>query len=398
NILSDSTPFRNNVRAQRMQPDPEEAKAEERYLKLADELDGHVQHVSFDDILHQIGLTDAFNQFSSKIGNSFDDLAAKSPSIHTGQYHSNDGSGAANLRETHVTEYFHKLYADMIKLCDALDKSVQREVIYELVDHQTKLVGGSKSKPDALSWTPTDRMPEGAIYEYLHTKKVVGIPQVYKSGIIVRELFGYRLEFILLEDCGSDLFKYMSTTCLKQHIEDLENTVINIVSVIDWGYAKLVATDTGDTNHIDALAERWGFSKDTVQATEDDRDANTGTPIYMGIRILSQCPQRGIMDDLESMFYVVLHILGCRESQKVIDFLGCTYLNNELAAKLKAFAMTSPDLYLRMAGIKHCPAKIKAALDKLHERLFFVDGKFIGPNLTLDDEEMTSKRGLDDAF
>ncbi|KAJ1718544.1 hypothetical protein LPJ53_006462 [Coemansia erecta] len=51
-----------------------------------------------------------------------------------------------------------------------------------------------------------------------------------------------------------------------------------------------------------------------------------------------------------------------------------------------------------MAGIKHCPAKIKAALDKLHERLFFVDGEFIGPNLTLDDEEMTSKRGLDDAF
>ncbi|KAJ1718372.1 hypothetical protein LPJ53_006553, partial [Coemansia erecta] len=236
--------------------------------------------------------------------------------------------------------------------------------------------------------------PEGAIYEYLHAKKVVGIPQVYASGIIVRELFGYRLEFILLEDCGSDLVKYMSTTCLKQHDRFFDSAV----SVIDWGYAKLVATDAGDTNHIDALAERWGFSKDTVQATEDDRDANTGTPIYMGVRILSQCPQRGIMDDLESMFYVVLHILGCMESQKVIDFMGCTYLNNELAAKLKVCAMSNRKFYLRMAGIKHCPAKIKAALDKLHERLFFVDGEFIGPNLILDDEEMSSKRGLDDAF
>ncbi|KAJ1718376.1 hypothetical protein LPJ53_006551, partial [Coemansia erecta] len=249
-----------------------------------------------------------------------------------------------------------------------------------------------------LSWTPTDRTPEGAIYEYLHTKKVVGVPQVYKSGIIVRELFGYRLEFILLEDCGSDLVKYMSTTCLKQRIKDLENTVINIVSVIDWGYAKLIATDAGHTSHIDALADRWGFSKDTVQATEDDRDANTGTPIYMGVRILSQCPQRGIMDDLESMFYVVLHILGCRENRRVIDFLRCTYQPNDSAAKFKVWAMSSRKFYLRMAGIEHCPAKIKAALDKLHERLFFVDGEFIGSNLTLDDEEMASKRGLDDAF
>ncbi|KAJ1720977.1 hypothetical protein LPJ53_004454, partial [Coemansia erecta] len=107
---------------------------------------------------------------------------------------------------------------------------------------------------------------------------------------------------------------------------------------------------------------------------------------------------RGIMDDLESMFYVVLHILGCRENRRVIDFLGCTYLNNELAAMCKIGAMSSRKLYLKMAGIEHCPANIKAALDKLHERLFFVDGEFIGPNLVLDDKMMESKRKLDDAF
>ncbi|KAJ2778934.1 hypothetical protein GGI15_004036 [Coemansia interrupta] len=273
-------------------------------------------------------------------------------------------------------------------------------------------------------------MPEGAIYEHLHENKVTGVPQVYASGIIVRNLFGYRLEFIILEYCGYDLNRYMTGECQRQHDRTFRRTITSVITktfacllhakhvgvlhrdisagnitvcdgkifVIDWGYAKLIATNTGDTSHMDALAERWGFSKKTVQATENERDANIGTRVYMGIRIHSQCPQRDIMDDLESLFYVVLHTLACRENKKLVEFLGCNRQPNDVAARLKVGSMSSPDFYLKSAGIERCPGGIKAVLDRLHERLFFVDGKCIGLNLVYDDEEMDSRRELDDKF
>ncbi|KAJ2394520.1 hypothetical protein GGI05_002003 [Coemansia sp. RSA 2603] len=582
---------------------------------------GRMQSSDFVEIIDRLGLSDAFDQYLTTIGNSFSSLARESPKINGGTFNSYEGSTDVSLQESHVTGYFHQLYKDMVNRCNNLDESVKRAVDYELVDHQTKSVAGSRSKPDAvfnnprpdkdewtrvhiivegkklekqaiegkdlgqmaeyarmiwksqptrkfvpvillngayitlllfarrgcyyaefgrfmhtglffdteqrkeiertfkwlwfliiqrpedfghfvdvtkahrylkftggtsetnlssasvdatveigrisdpeavsikenirpnvnivgrlgylfatkfkgnsavlkLSWTPTNRMPEAAVYEYLHQKKVVGVPQVFASGIIIRELFEYRLEFLLLENCGFDLNSYMESKCMTQSDKTFNKTVMNIVrqtfaclvqakhhgvlhrdistgniainegkvSVIDWGYAKLTSADTGDTSHIDVLAMRWGYSKKEVQANEDGRDGNTGTPIYMGVRILSQCPQRGILDDLESMFYVVLHILCCKEYKGQVDFLGCRNMANHIAARLKIGAMSSRDFYLKAAGIELCSPELRTVLDKLHGRLFFDGDMFIGLNLIFQDDEVEHKRNLDDDF
>ncbi|KAJ2332117.1 hypothetical protein GGH92_009025, partial [Coemansia sp. RSA 2673] len=65
-----------------------------------------------------------------------------------------------------------------------------------------------------ISSTPTNRLPEGTIYEVLATKdddsnpRVSGIPRVYRSGILANNIDGYRVEYVLMEDCGTTVVKY----------------------------------------------------------------------------------------------------------------------------------------------------------------------------------------------
>ncbi|KAJ2364722.1 hypothetical protein IW150_006405 [Coemansia sp. RSA 2607] len=72
-------------------------------------------------------------------------------------------------------------------------------------------------------------MPEGAVYEYLHQKKVVSVPQVFASGILIRELCEYRLEFLILENCGYDLNSYIKTRCHRHSDEEFYDMMTDIV-------------------------------------------------------------------------------------------------------------------------------------------------------------------------
>ncbi|KAJ1729041.1 hypothetical protein LPJ61_003713, partial [Coemansia biformis] len=59
-----------------------------------------------------------------------------------------------------------------------------------------------------LAWVPVDRLPEGAVYEFLKSKNVGGIPEVFDSGILRKNFLGHRLEYLVLEHCGDPLDVY----------------------------------------------------------------------------------------------------------------------------------------------------------------------------------------------
>ncbi|KAJ1726823.1 hypothetical protein LPJ61_004940, partial [Coemansia biformis] len=193
-----------------------------------------------------------------------------------------------------------------------------------------------------LSWVPVDRLPEGAAYEFLKSKNVGGIPEVFDSGILCKNIFGYWLEYLVLEHCGDPLDKYLfalnAELRCKGSLKDadiqgmIHETVVEIIkqvssclvhardafilhcdismgniavadgkaTIIDWGYAKIF--DNSD-NMLTTVARQWGFNADEVMEVEAGHDALTGTPLYMSISILYGDGNRNLMDDLESVFY-----------------------------------------------------------------------------------------------
>ncbi|KAJ2045096.1 hypothetical protein H4S04_005845 [Coemansia sp. S16] len=74
-----------------------------------------------------------------------------------------------------------------------------------------------------ISSTPMNRLPEGAIYVVLTTKDANNID-------------GYRVEYVLMEDCG--------TTVVNVLHRDISPGNVTIKGghtyLIDWGYAKLL--------------------------------------------------------------------------------------------------------------------------------------------------------------
>ncbi|KAJ1886031.1 hypothetical protein LPJ66_009832, partial [Kickxella alabastrina] len=167
-----------------------------------------------------------------------------------------------------------------------------------MVGRHVHLLKGTYKGRDAvlkLSWTPVNCLPEGAAYAILNKRSVECIPEIFSSGLLISNLNGYRLEFVLMEYCGQPMAEYLKvktdnqkaqlvpgfvkqlTLCLAQandtgvlHRDISAGNVCvknDKVYVIDWGRAKVIgwgtaedaARDTGPTqpSHID-VAEQWG--------------------------------------------------------------------------------------------------------------------------------------------
>ncbi|PIA15458.1 hypothetical protein COEREDRAFT_9390 [Coemansia reversa NRRL 1564] len=157
-----------------------------------------------------------------------------------------------------------------------------------------------------LSWIPTNRLPESAVYDTLQRSGVENTPEVFDIGILITDVFGYRVEYLIIRSCGISLVDYLKSQKISQSgqydtIEQLTRQIIscllqawrvgilhrdissgNVVvhngraTVIDWGYAKLIDCDACD---IDSLAAKWMFDKNEVMSNEDAHNSITGTPL-----------------------------------------------------------------------------------------------------------------------
>ncbi|KAJ2140156.1 hypothetical protein IW136_002714 [Coemansia sp. RSA 678] len=245
---------------------------------------------------------------------------------------------------------------------------------------------------------------------------------MYSSGILVKNFFGYRLEYLLMEDCGESvecrllkiqelcrdqifllqdyasrayaditnviikttqcLVEAASAGVLHRDISAGNITICNChVRVIDWGYAKLLNTNTPEIQNI---ADEWGFDLGDVTKNEIIHDGMTGMPLFMSIRVLFGHPTRSLFDDIESLFYVAMYAL----SQLSHDPSASPAFNvheNKTAAFIKLGLVTSRKSYLKFFGVNECSDDVKALLDMLYQLLFCRNNQFIGEEL-MDDE------------
>ncbi|KAJ2717924.1 hypothetical protein GGI07_005918, partial [Coemansia sp. Benny D115] len=271
-----------------------------------------------------------------------------------------------------------------------------------------------------LSWIPHDRQPEGAVYDILKHRHVSGIPKVYGSGILIRDFFGCRLEYILMEYCGAtvdvwtdipywhsvhenhnisepagfvDIVVNKVSSCLSQaklagvlHRDiSAGNVAVNRngdVFVIDWGYSRPVC-NVLDPVVRGRVEKDWQIDLLRIANTEKQFDAGTGTRYFMSIRILSGHGDRSILDDLESLFYVALAMFASWYPGS-LDYKLAKLKNasDERVAMAKVCDLKCRHKYPTVFGVdpEHSQSVCKA-LEPLYNMLFIRDDAFIGPRL-----------------
>ncbi|KAJ1721060.1 hypothetical protein LPJ53_004369 [Coemansia erecta] len=265
-----------------------------------------------------------------------------------------------------------------------------------------------------LSWAPVERQPEGALYDILQRGEVDYIPHIYRSGVIVPDFLGYRLEYILMEHCGEPLvsvFKADASDPTKKEklFSDASSVVQKVcacllqaaragvlhrdvsagnitlrdgkVFLMDWGFGKVIpATLDGNTKKL--VNSTWGIDLDKITKNEDARDGVTGTVLFMGVRVLMGLTSHSVFDDIESVLYVVLAVLsyiGPSKSGTNVSELGKA--THWIQATSKIGCMADGAHYLRHFGVSEWSESLRHLLDALRNILFVKNGVFIGGNL-----------------
>ncbi|KAJ2744573.1 hypothetical protein GGI20_002862 [Coemansia sp. BCRC 34301] len=246
-----------------------------------------------------------------------------------------------------------------------------------------------------LAWTRTNRLSEGAVYEVLATKDsngnslVSGIPEICASGILAMNVDGYRLEFLLMEDCGEPIISYFGKLCQSNLSSDVfSQAVIACVQGVTQTLAEARHVMTaknlnGDSSFKKGFAERWGMDLDRVAATENARDPFTSTSLYMSVQVLLQVPRRSIFNDFESLFYAILDTLSNRgRTAKARSLPGFEFFSNTNMAFTRIEIFLRSDQYLRDFGVDvaSLPA-LSDFLAAMHRFLFFEGSHYIGGNL-----------------
>ncbi|KAJ1880937.1 hypothetical protein LPJ57_001933 [Coemansia sp. RSA 486] len=293
----------------------------------------------------------------------------------------------------------------LVNIGDKIDRRIR---VLGRLAHIYNVKYGDKRAFLKLSWIKPDKYLEGALYDVLQQSAIDGIPAVYSSGVLCKDSFDYQLEYLLLEDCGETVWdiirqfvgkkvtmqkiyrvvplviKNVMRYLLRAHSagvmhRDISSGNISIrendVFIIDWGCSRLVTNGSEDQNKLfNQLAAKWDFKLKEIIDKEKMRDPLTGTHEYMSIRVLLGTAERNIFDDIESLFYVVLHLLQCAKKEQVTDFLDTRHMSNYVSAVLKVGNMCGPQFYQKRAGIETYPDDLLQMVDNLYNMLFMVDG------------------------
>ncbi|KAJ2787292.1 hypothetical protein GGI15_000842 [Coemansia interrupta] len=360
------------------------------------------------DLITYLGLESQYEQYDAKSAYICDGLLEKIPTFADGKYCIGDSED--NIKEGMLVKWFEQIYHHLKSLDtnEYLASPPNTRYIYE--NHETTSIHGSDAVLK-LSWTPVERQPEGALYDILQHGKVENIPKIYRSGIIVGDFLGYRLEYILMEHCGEpvnalfakhgqdandDDYLYSCAgnviqkvcACLLQAASagvfhrDVSAGNITLrdgkVFLIDWGFGKVIPAVL-DVNTKDIVNGTWNIDLDKITRSEDARDGVTGTVLFMGVRILMGLTSHSVFDDMESVFYVVLSVLsyiGSSKSEKNDSELRKA--NHWIQATSRIGCVADEANYLRHFGVSECSEGLRHILDALRTILFEQDGRFIG--------------------
>ncbi|KAJ2879013.1 hypothetical protein H4R27_005540 [Coemansia aciculifera] len=280
--------------------------------------------------------------------------------------------------------------------------------------------------------TWTNRLPEGAVYEVLNNYKVLradggekgvpNLPQIFLSGNLVEDFDSFRLEFLVMEHCGTPIVEHIrgmreskDDNVCSQAAAQAELYVKQVTSmlmmalaagflhwdispgniaikdckafVIDWGYAKLLR-EPSDKQFAMKIAEHWSFNWNVVLAMEIAKDPFTGTPMYMSMWLLLKAETRGIYDELESLLYVILdtfsdHIRASsrkkKSSKPTARPPGFTFYSSEVTVLMRLSCMQSSKCFLGKFGVvANSTVAPMRMLDAMRRFLFFDDGNHLG--------------------
>ena len=281
-----------------------------------------------------------------------------------------------------------------------------------------------------LSSNHAERQSEHEVYQVLHENNVPHIPQVYVSGIIDR-WDNQEFECVVMEAGGEFLDDYLiqSKPCSRTVVRNFNNAMTSVleciwraqligilhrdismgnvlidgstgkVMVIDWGMARVnyKALATHRLKHstqppppglpYEFIIRRIEREAKVQEATERKHDNQCGTFYYISIRLHCGYDDRGILDDMESVFYVFTYALSKRFRVKddkhiwreLKDIMDVDYM----AVDVKVGAVRGDDIKRQALGINtRCPSAMFKSLQNLH-RCLFLDGTG-GRNLAID--------------
>ncbi|KAJ2861457.1 hypothetical protein GGH94_004894 [Coemansia aciculifera] len=165
--------------------------------------------------------------------------------------------------------------------------------------------------------------------------------------------------------------------------------------VIDWGCARLLCQPANLTLRAE-IAKHWLFNWDKVLATEQDKDASTGTSLYMSTRLLLKAQTHSIYDDLESLFYTILNALSDRPRTGKTDVqpLGFRFYDSSNMAATRLMCVQSGSRFLEHFGIMSNESTLENILDAMRRLLFFDNGAHLGGRI-LDQKDFS--RNFDDS-
>ncbi|KAJ2555426.1 hypothetical protein GGH95_005443, partial [Coemansia sp. RSA 1836] len=266
-----------------------------------------------------------------------------------------------------------------------------------------------------LVWTPTFRLPEAAMYDWLLSNRCSAVPEVYESSIIASDVFGYRLEYLMMEDCGVPLLEHFTTaygrdsdtsrrdadaehifkqlaSCLAiahsagvVHYDiSAENITVRdgTAFIFDWTRAQLAESEL-PLPLACALKEKWRLDVADLQHLRWPREeqAMQQTPIYASIKTLWHGDTYFLLDRFESLFYVILHALHLSNRASVATPSPFRLLDFSTMALVKTGCLADFGSYTGHFDIGGCKLGLCALLDTVRKFLLFPDGVFIGSKL-----------------
>ncbi|KAJ2532077.1 hypothetical protein IWW43_003390 [Coemansia sp. RSA 1935] len=227
------------------------------------------------------------------------------------------------------------------------------------------------------------------VHRFVLERGVPHVPKLLHTAIIEGKAYGthspkFKGEAMVMEYVGKSVKSLFGndTLCTPSKIIDIfagyVHTLVAAAGIdINGQYAlhrdisigNLMVTEDGSPYIID-----WGSAR---VCTEDENSRSPakeiiGTGIYMGIRILAGCNLRSVIDDLESMFLVLVHCIWLTygKMDTNYEYLWITTTFSLLKTMRVSWLGIQTNFILYMGVSETLPEALHALVESLYELLF----------------------------